>query len=538
MARVTHPANSSTILVQDVVNPLITDYVSQTDVVAQTVASPINFTNATLTKSGVSLATTSDIIPFKLSPTYVVYKNGATYYAIDEDGATLTSNAEPTLVIRAAVAALTGGRTWRESVALKGAGEWTLGYTGDTDPQISLPAYTGLCGNAYLKLADDMPVAGASNVSSIIRLTGDYCHVDGLTVNGNSAENLTATGAGQGMNFQSRSSHNLFTNCISMNARYNGFEVWGYDLDLVDNWLFNCKTIDDGYNGIGFAHGTRGSGAVSCYAHGTGDLAFNATGENTHGVPTDITFDNCVVDTLDGTLGSSNAHFGCRFESAKRCTWRGGEITGVDIGVLDDGTGYGGHLVDGARIFPNNVANAYGVQFQKDNCSVVNCHIEMGATSNYGIAIRFDGKYERAINNYCKAPFATGYGIDEENTAESNTFALNDVVDCTNKILAQGIKTRIFSNRGYNPFGLITNPYTSNTGYINDSAANQAFPATTVVYTVSHSPKLITIYGGTVSEIKVDGVVTGLTTGAFSLQPGQTFKVTHSSNPSSAVIAQ
>jgi parallel beta-helix repeat protein len=95
----------------------------------------------------------------------------------------------------------------------------------------------------------------------------------------------------------------------------------------------------------------------------------------------------------------------------------------------------------------------------------------------------------------------------------------------------------VIGNRGYNPHGNVATPYPAAAGNISDKAAAQAFPTTHTDYTIVHSPKLITIYGGTVTQILIDGVVCGLTSGAFRLEPGQVLHVDWTGQPSSVVYA-
>jgi len=101
-----------------------------------------------------------------------------------------------------------------------------------------------------------------------------------------------------------------------------------------------------------------------------------------------------------------------------------------------------------------------------------------------------------------------------------------------------GGKVEKYHNGGYNPVGNVATPYPVAAGNLDDVAAAQAFPTSNVNYTVVGSPKLITIYGGTVTNIQVDGVVTGLTSGAFRLEPKQILKVVWTVQPSSLVYAQ
>ena len=77
---------------------------------------------------------------------------------------------------------------------------------------------------------------------------------------------------------------------------------------------------------------------------------------------------------------------------------------------------------------------------------------------------------------------------------------------------------RITNNVGINPFGDLAEP-----------AAN---PVNGTIYTNFFGcPVLVTVSGGTVSQIAINGVNTGLTSGAFTLGPDNTIKVTHSGDP-------
>jgi len=132
------------------------------------------------------------------------------------------------------------------------------------------------------------------------------------------------------------------------------------------------------------------------------------------------------------------------------------------------------------------------------------------------------------------------YGIEETGTSDYNDFYDNCILNAQTapSILAIGVNTHIQSNRGYNPRGNIANPYPVAAGSLTDAAAAQAFPTNNTNYTIAHSPKLITIYGGTVTSILVDGVATGLTSGSFRLEPGQVLHVDWTGQPSSQVYAQ
>lgn len=79
-------------------------------------------------------------------------------------------------------------------------------------------------------------------------------------------------------------------------------------------------------------------------------------------------------------------------------------------------------------------------------------------------------------------------------------------------------KKRITNNIGINPMGALTKPATN--------------PVSGTTYTNYFGcPVLVTISGGTVTQIAINSVNTGLISGAFTLGPDNTIKVTHSGDP-------
>lgn len=126
-------------------------------------------------------------------------------------------------------------------------------------------------------------------------------------------------------------------------------------------------------------------------------------------------------------------------------------------------------------------------------------------------------------------------GIDEYPAnagLDYNTFKDNIVYDNWDpQIRATGTHTVVKDNTGYNPVGIITNPYPAATGNLTNLEAAQAYPTSEAVYTVVYTPKTVIVGGGTISAIDVNGLTTGLTSGVFHLGVGETIKVTHSVNP-------
>lgn len=113
------------------------------------------------------------------------------------------------------------------------------------------------------------------------------------------------------------------------------------------------------------------------------------------------------------------------------------------------------------------------------------------------------------------------------------------VFGLTGNMFVEGAAGKVMKHRidGYNPVGPIATPYPAAAGNIDDVASAQAHPSNNTNYTVVSSPKFITIYGGVVTSISIDGTVTGLTEGSFYLRPKQVFNVVWTGQPSSVVYA-
>jgi Periplasmic copper-binding protein (NosD) len=84
------------------------------------------------------------------------------------------------------------------------------------------------------------------------------------------------------------------------------------------------------------------------------------------------------------------------------------------------------------------------------------------------------------------------------------------------------------NNSGYNPVGTITNPWPAAGGDLTNHVADGTpNPQSGTVYSVRHSPKTIVVADGDVSQIAINGVVTGLFGGSFKLGLGETIVITY-----------
>jgi len=280
-----------------------------------------------------------------------------------------------------------------------------------------------------------------------------------------------------------------------------------------------------------------------------------------------VTIKNLIIDSVD------NLGVGIQFEDLDRLTLEhvitkniGIGINGIDsiyrVDIIDcDICAYG----DGAHF--NHVCNVYAVGslFYSETANAVelvgrsdvNSYIgNMFVGSVRGLYIRdslgiivHDCLFEADSTG-----IVIGSGGDASasfigNQFEFNTTDVSTLADANclfegNIFFATPVlsltpgTSRWYNNIGYNPKGNVATPYPVAAGYITDTAAAQAFPTSATNYTISDSPKLITIYGGTVTSISIDGVVCGLTSGAFRLEPRQVLNVVWTGQPSSVVYAQ
>jgi hypothetical protein len=109
-----------------------------------------------------------------------------------------------------------------------------------------------------------------------------------------------------------------------------------------------------------------------------------------------------------------------------------------------------------------------------------------------------------------------------------------------NLINLLGTASVVVNNTGYNPVGVIANPWPSaGSDLTNQVAAGLQNPQSATVYTVRHSPKSIVVTGGDVSQIAINGTATGLTAGAFKLGVGETIAINYNTTaPTTSVFAE
>ena len=168
----------------------------------------------------------------------------------------------------------------------------------------------------------------------------------------------------------------------------------------------------------------------------------------------------------------------------------------VKNGTCKNGTGIKLDSATGGNVTGNTILNGYGTG------------ISLVESSNMQVC-----------NNFLNDTSGTQqYGIVESGTSNNNNINNNRVSGSTvSLILKVGSATVTQNNPGYNPVGNFTAP---------------TIPASTVAYTNSYGyPCSVSVSGGTVTEITLDGMATGLTFGSFVIPPSGTIAMTYSSAP-------
>ena len=444
-------------------------------------------------------------------------------------------------VIQSALNALTAGRTWKETVYVRG--DYTIGA------RVQEPSYT------------------------ILGIHGRWTLANG--VNGNMIENSDLVGGNVeieingGMlygNFAGQTSGSIvyFRNCSSVDIEHVEFyQGWEYAIDWsaihsfrIQNCYFNDGGGDDSvtiltsYDGVvsdceftnwddryaGRQHScleiesnSYDIFVVECVAHDPQAVA-ETSAAFTVDSGSRITFDACTVRNCGAYV--NGFHIGKNNQDVSLLNCKVFTITDFAFWVEDSA----GTVIDGCSVRTVTVRAMMRVGGASID-TIVSSNTFSDCNNSYpAIQLMGTSTYTTVIG--CIFATCLGGGIIELNTTNYNLICENTFRDGGGTVLTLlNNTTRVFNNRGYNPKGVVANAYTVAAGNIQDNAGAQAFPTSNTNYTITHSPKFITIYGGTVTSISIDGTATGLTSGGFYLSPGQVLNVVWTGQPSSVVYA-
>ncbi|MCK5431409.1 MAG: right-handed parallel beta-helix repeat-containing protein [Gammaproteobacteria bacterium] len=356
------------------------------------------------------------------------------------------------------------------------------------------------------------------NKNVITATSVDKCFISGGEIDGNKANQsstsfgiryVTTTNSGinnivihdcfiHGASFETSNSLTI----ENLKSYSNGFDgLFGKTSNRVI--LQNLELYSNGRHGLNV-----GAGGVEAVTDFVFDaiIAYSNTSTGIHIDDVNVGLDGYVTDPMAGILSNSIAYS------------NGTSGIGLDgvIGVLCT-----------SNISRNNGSNGINVTSSK-YCIVDNCVVYDNSqttpdnwdgiklVSTYGTSTY--NKISNCIIYDSQGSKTQQYAINETGTCDNNTFENNVVINnSVGSIATVGDNTISINNRGYNPAGNITPP---------------SVPASTVNYTnINGYPCQVQVLGGTVTDIDIDDVATGLTTGIFFIPVGETINITYSSVP-------
>jgi parallel beta-helix repeat protein len=371
------------------------------------------------------------------------------------------------------------------------------------------------------------------------------------------SNNIVQGGNSDGISLDDTCDGNVISDNICQGNTNAGIDLYGSSYNTVSGNV--CQ--DNNQNGIQLAGG----------AHDNVIVANHCQGNRFEG----IYIHSCQNNTISGNTCQGNDDSGIYLNTASNSNTisgnncQGNDYDGIEInnslyntvsGNTCQGNGvpsaYAGIYV--WSLSHNNIvignivrgSGASGICISTSNNNVVSgnfCTENSQETGNTYDDILIEGSDRNNVEgNVCRAGALVKkpqYGINIT-SGTGNMLTDNDLYNDgfgTGTLRDAGTATITVSNRGYNPKGNVANPYPVAAGNLSDSAAAQAFPTSATNYTVSESPKLITIYGGTITSVSIDGVATGqagaASFAAYRLEPGQVLNVVWTVQPSSVVYA-
>ncbi len=344
-------------------------------------------------------------------------------------------------------------------------------------------------------------VANGMNKQAVILTSCANWIIEGITINGNSANQAEDTVVG--VEFVN------CTNCAVKDAIIDDCNVYGFNTyggngnGIQDSKVTRCdwNCIQLGYYG-----NEEGLYAIHNEAAYCSDV-----GITTYGIGSLIE-GNYVHDT-NGTDGFSMARWGI----------------GVEGG--------------GQNIIAHNTIERvnYGIYINVGDSNVVseNQLINWSTVETWKNAIRIQTNNNLISKNTLNSTDATAMGIYIA-AGDNNQIKDNNIVQCANYVISDsGTNTRISGNDGYNPVGAIALPLggTSNTTIVDSGVTATWVNGTT--YTCSQSPKNIYISGGTIISVAVEGeTVYTATSCMVHLEATDTIAITWSDAPTIKVIGE
>jgi nitrous oxidase accessory protein len=327
------------------------------------------------------------------------------------------------------------------------------------------------------------------------------------------------------------SDHCLFINNISANPASHQaiFLETGTSGNMVE-LNKDCKIVDNLCYGATNYTGIVISG-INCLADGNTiwnckqDLVISSLASNCV-----VSSNICYNSTAEGIFLSNST-----FNDISGNTLYGIGTNGISV-VNSNDSSVSNNLISNCGL--DGSPNRKGIYVDSgsfQNSIIGNSISHIGLLNKQGEGIECNGYYNSVISNKIfddqstKTLWAGIYLISGNN----NLITDNQISDTSAYSIyadSNAIINTITNNKGYNPLGYSSFPIYASTGYLVDRGTNSTL-ISGKIYTNWQSPKILYVSGGTVQEIDINGQNTGLVSGAFSLQPSDTFNCTASTMP-------
>jgi hypothetical protein len=255
---------------------------------------------------------------------------------------------------------------------------------------------------------------------------------------------------------------------------------------------------------------------------------------DTHQPAENVTFIGCVAD---GGVPASSEAYGFQMRG-RNCSVIGCSV----LQAVGRGIFIFGPVSSGAVISDNMIANVKAIGSEAGN----GIYFDSAGTSNHSVIgnvmkdcegpaiANGGGNNDIVISGNTMTNVNTalaGAAIQLSNTARVRIAGNNISSSSPGPAIALKSSTEsvITNNTGYNPVGVIPNPWPATGGDLtNHPAGGSAAPRSGVVYVVRETPKTIVVSGGSVSRILIDGANCGATAGSFKLGVGESIAITFS----------
>ena len=209
----------------------------------------------------------------------------------------------------------------------------------------------------------------------------------------------------------------------------------------------------------------------------------------------------------------------------------------LGVGIFFDSSGTSRHTITGNVIKQCEGSAIFGAGGNNDVTMIGNVIdgtnlVVAGGSISFDSAERLTVCANKVLNN------ATGRPVEMKGSSKSWNIVGNSFVQNGNN--SPGPLTAdatLINNFGYNPVGLIQNPWSAS-GDLTNGGGGSPGPTSAKVYTVRQSPKTVIVAQGDVTEITIDGMPTGLSGGLFKLGIEETIAIKYAAAPTTTVWAE